>query len=67
MPRDLKTHELQKRAAARRSHQLGSIDHREPTAAREAAAGATSFPVKADDPTTRAAIEAFLSRRKEGL
>lgn len=65
MTRHLKAEERQKRARARREGVLSRAELREPSSPRVAAAGATSFPVKASDPATAAAIAAFLSRKGE--
>ena len=64
MPRDFKASENQKRAKARRQGALDRNELRRGTTPRRAAAGATSFAVKADDPSDRAAIEAFLATRR---
>lgn len=64
MTRHLKAHERQKRAAARRSGALARNELREPSSPRQAAEGATSFPVKARDASLDAAVEAFLAARK---
>ncbi len=60
MPRDLRANESERRAKARRTGALARIELRYPSSPREPAAGATSFPVKAQDPATRAAIDEFL-------
>lgn len=65
MTRHLRREELQRRAAARRTGALARAELREPSVPREAADGATSFPVKARDPETAAAIAAFLNRKGE--
>lgn len=66
MPRDLRANENQKRARARREGALARAEFRYPSAARTAAAGPTSFPIKAEDPAARAAIDAFLARERGG-
>ncbi len=66
MPRDLRASENQKRAKARRIGALARNELRAPSEPRESSAGPTSFPVKKTDMATRAAIDAFLSRRQEG-
>jgi hypothetical protein len=66
MPRDLRAAENQKRARARREGALARAEFKYPSAPRTAPAGATSFPVKAEDPATRAAIDAFLSTKRGG-
>jgi hypothetical protein len=66
MPRDYKPAENERRAKARRQHALDRRELREPSAPRQAPAGATSFPVKARDEATSAAITAFLSRGTKG-
>lgn len=63
MPRDLKAHENQKRAQARRAYALERRDLREPSVPRAPAAGPTSHAVKARDPSVDAAIAEFLSRK----
>lgn len=64
MPRDYKASENQKRAKARRSAALTRPELRQASVPRQAAAGATSFPVKKESPSIRAAVDAFLSRQK---
>lgn len=64
MPANDKARTNQKRATARREHALKRLDLRDPTSPREAATGPTSHAVKAVDPSTRAAIDAFLAARK---
>jgi hypothetical protein len=64
MPRDLKAHENQKRSKARRDHALARLDLREPSVPRQPANGPTSHAVKARDPATAAAVEAFLRGRQ---
>jgi hypothetical protein len=64
MPRDFRAAENQKRAKARRQGALERNELRQPSAPRQAAAGATSFAVKAEDPSDRAAIDAFLAARR---
>ena len=66
MPRDLKAHENQKRARARRDHALARLDLRQPSSPRTPAAGPTSHAVKSVDPEAAAAIAAFLTRRNGG-
>lgn len=63
MPRDLKAHENQKKASARRAHALARLDLREPTVPRESAAGPMSHAVKKVDPVTALAIQAFLAKK----
>lgn len=63
MGKSMKREHLQRRAAARRSGALARAELREPSTPRQAAAGATSFPVKAVDPATASAIEAFLAKK----
>jgi len=65
MPRDHSARENTLKAKARRAHALARIDLREPTVPRQAAAGPISHAIKADDPATRAAIDAFLSNRNK--
>jgi hypothetical protein len=65
MTRHLKAHERARKAKALREGALARGELRYPSAIREAAAGATSFPVKARDPAVDAAVEAFLAK-KEG-
>ena len=66
MPRDLRAHENQKRARARRDHALARLDLREPTTPREAAAGPVSHAVKVMDPEAARAIEDFLRSKSDG-
>lgn len=63
MPRDFKASENQKRSKARRAHALERLDLREPSVARESAAGATSHAVKARDPEIERAIREFEHRK----
>lgn len=64
MPRDYKPGESERRAKARRTGALARNELRYPSSPREAPVGATSFHVKAEDPATRAAIDAFLRKRQ---
>lgn len=64
MTRTLKAYEWEKRAKARREVALARVELREPASPRIAPEGATSFPVKARDAGTEAAIAAFLAARK---
>lgn len=66
MPRDYSQGENEKRAKARRAGALARNEFRYPSSPRTSPEGATSFPVKAEDPATRAAIDAFLARQKGG-
>lgn len=66
MPRDLRAGENQRRARARREGALARVELRQESTPRTSAAGTTSFAVKAEDPATRAAIDAFMSLRKGG-
>lgn len=66
MTRHLKAHERQRRAVARREGALARAELREPSVPRAPADGATSFPVKARDPDTDAAIAAFLAAKQGG-
>lgn len=66
MPRDLKAHENQKKASARRAHALARLDLREPSSPRTAAAGPMSHAIKVMDPGAAAAIAAYLSRGQRG-
>jgi hypothetical protein len=66
MPRDLKAHENTKRNKARRAYALERRDLREPSEPRVTPVGATSPAMKAVDPASAAAIEAFLARRPRG-
>lgn len=66
IPRDLKSHENQKRSKARRMHALARMDLREPSTPRAAAVGATSHAVKKIDIATEQAISAFLAKRIAG-
>jgi len=51
-------------AQGRRTSALGRIELRQPTEPNRKAAGVTSLAIKEVDPATRAAIDAFLARRK---
>ena len=63
MPRDLRQHEGQKRAKARRDHALARREFAYPSVPRSAAAGPTSPAVKIVDPESAAAIAAFMNKR----
>jgi hypothetical protein len=63
MPRDLKAHENQKRARARREGALARREFAYPSVPRSAAAGPTSPAVKIVDPESAAAIAAFMNKR----
>lgn len=65
MPRDIKSSENQRRAKGRRSAALARVELGFPTSPRVPAAGATSMAVKAEDPATRALIDAALARRAD--
>lgn len=64
MGRRLLAHETARRAKARREGALARNELRQDSIPREAAAGATSFPIKAEDPATRALIDAALAARR---
>ena len=53
-------------AKGKREDALGRLEFRYPSEPRAAAAGATSFPVKADDPAIRKMIDEALALRKPG-
>jgi len=63
MGRDYRASELAQRGKARRALALERIDAEGPQAPRQAAAGATSFPVKVTDPATAELIAAALAKR----
>lgn len=65
MPRDFKAAENTKRARAKRAAALARTEFRYPSDPRTAPAGATSFPIKAEDPENRRLIDKALARRKE--
>ena len=65
MPRDLKSNENQRRAKGRRAAALARVELGFPTSPRVPASGATSMAVKAEDPATRALIDAALARRTD--
>lgn len=60
----MRREQVQRRAAARRSGALARNELREPSSPRQAAAGATSFPIKKVDAESAAAIAAFLAKRQ---
>jgi hypothetical protein len=62
--RHLKAHERAKKAKALREGALARAELRHPSANREAAAGATSYAVKARDPGVEAAVQAFLAKKE---
>lgn len=64
MPRDYRAHENERRAKAGRERALARNELRQESTPRSSAAGATSFPVKAEDPATRAAVDEFLKNRQ---
>ncbi len=66
MPRDPSARENRLKAKARRDHALARMDLRTPSTPRDPAIGPTSHAVKKIDIGTRAAIDAFLSRQREG-
>lgn len=63
MPRDLKARENQLRARAARTSALARLELGRPTVPRVSAAGATSAPLKAEDPHLRLLIDEALARR----
>lgn len=65
MPRNLRTHEREKKGKARREFALARLELREPSSPRAAAAGPVSHAIKERDPAIDAAVEAFLNKRKE--
>lgn len=65
MPRDLRARENQLRARARRESALKRMEIEAPTSPRRSAAGATSAPVKVEDPALRRLIDAALAKRRE--
>jgi hypothetical protein len=62
VPRDLRAHENQKKASARRAHALARLDLREPTVPRKPALGAFSHAVKVMDPETEKLISEALAK-----
>lgn len=62
MPRNITHRENKMRATAKRDSALARNEFRYPSEPRKAAASATSFPVKAVDPTARALIDEFLAK-----
>lgn len=64
MPRDLKAHENQKRARARREGALARREFAYPSEPRQPATGPTSFPVKKIDAAAEIAIAEFLARQR---
>lgn len=67
MPRDFRAKENQQRAKAKRQAELSRPEMLHPTSPRTSAAGATSMAVKADDPATRALIDAAIAKRSAKL
>lgn len=65
MPRARRAHENQKAAKARRVCALGRSELRVESSPRVPAIGPTSHAVKAADPATAAAVEAFLKAKKK--
>lgn len=64
MGRRMTPEQSQRRAMARREGALARAELRENSVPRESAVGPVSFPVKADDPATRAAIDAFMAKQR---
>lgn len=65
MSRRYSASEVKNRTTAKRQFALDRVELRQ-SEAREAPAGATSFPVKVQDPATRAMIDAAIARRNAG-
>lgn len=66
MPRDNRARTNQLVARERRAFALERNEFRYPSEKRTAAAGATSFPLKAEDPEVRRLIDEALARRRRG-
>jgi hypothetical protein len=58
-------HEIKNYAKARRAGALERMEFRSDSVQREAPAGATSFPLKKEDPELRAMIDAALAKRRQ--
>lgn len=63
MPRNMRSHEGEKNAKAKRSFALRRNELRQPSHPREAPAGPISMPIKVVDAATAAMIREFLEER----
>ena len=65
MSKRMKAHQVERAARAKRSSALARGEFREPSVPRISAAGPTSPAMKAEDPATRAMIDAEVKRRRD--
>lgn len=63
MPRNMRRDESQRRSKAKRDAALARTEFAYPSSPRVAAAGPTSFALKADDPNDRRLIDEALAKR----